>query len=281
VIQQKSTHIIKIMAKTYSLSHLTLLDCSIAELAFIAARSGYNAISPRLHNMGVDGECLFPPLDKSMLAAARNAIAVTGMQVHDIELARITDDTPISAYEPAMEIGAELGARKMIASIWTSHTSSNRQVELFIELCQLAKQYNIDMALEYPTISSVSSLAQAREIVDQAQQDNAEILIDTMYIKLSHTRLDELEAIPHEQISFIQIADVQPSIPDTREGIIQLVRNGRLYPGEGSVDFTNIMSRLPPVDIAIELPNRARIRELGLEGHARKALQCTKQILTA
>jgi hypothetical protein len=100
------------MANIFSLSHLTLLDCTIAELAFIAARSGYDAISPRLHNMGVARECQFPPLDKGMLTAARNAISVTGIKVHDIELARITDDIPTKAYAPALEIGAELGAKK-------------------------------------------------------------------------------------------------------------------------------------------------------------------------
>lgn len=267
------------MANIFSLSHLTLLDCTIAELAFIAARCGYDAISPRLHNMGVDRECQFPPLDKGMLTAARNAISVTGLKVHDIELARITDDIPMHAYEPAMEIGAELGARKMVASIWTKQASHTQQLDKFIELCQLAQQYEMNIALEYPTISSLPSLSMAQALLAKAQQSNAEILIDTMYVNLSRTSLEELEHIPAEQISFVQVSDVHPGIPDTEEGLIHLVRNARLYPGEGSVDFAGILSRLPPVDFSIELPNISRIKELGLEGHARRALQATKQIL--
>ena len=32
----------------YSLAHLTLIECTPAELVYIAARAGYDAVSPRL-----------------------------------------------------------------------------------------------------------------------------------------------------------------------------------------------------------------------------------------
>ena len=37
---------------TYSLGHLTLLGCSIPELIYIASRTGYDAVSPRLITTG-------------------------------------------------------------------------------------------------------------------------------------------------------------------------------------------------------------------------------------
>jgi sugar phosphate isomerase/epimerase len=267
------------MANIFSLSHLTLLDCSIAELAFIAARSGYDAISPRLHNMGVDGECQYEPLDQTMLAAARNAIRVTGIKVHDIELARITDNINIQDYAECLEIGAELGASKMVASIWTNDQDSSFVADRFTELCQLGQQFGIAIALEYPCISSVPTLAQARTLIETVQQPNAEILIDTMYLILSRTSVQEVTDLPPEWLSFIQVSDTLPGIPDKHEDLVHLVRQARLYAGEGKVDFTGLIKALPPVNYAIELPNASRIRELGLEGHARRALDTFKQIL--
>ena len=76
-------------APKYALSHLTLLDCSIPELTYIASRAGYDAISPRLIPMDITGESPCSPLDKEMIRATRNALKVTGIAVHEIELARI------------------------------------------------------------------------------------------------------------------------------------------------------------------------------------------------
>lgn len=267
------------MSGSFSLSHLTLLDCSIAELAFIAARSGYDAISPRLHNMGIDGECRYAPLDNGMLAAARNAIAITGIKVHDIELARITDNVCIQDYARSLEIGAELGAKKMIASVWTETENNTFIYERFAELCELAQRFNIGIALEYPCISSIPTLTQTRSVLEAVNQPNAEILIDTMYLILSRTPMEEIATLPQEWISFIQVSDTFAGIPEKREDLIHLVRQARLYAGEGNVDFNALLDTIPPVDYAIEIPNRSRLQELGLEGHARKALETFKQIL--
>ena len=48
----------------YSLGHLTLIECSPPELIYIAARAGYDAVSPRLIKMNVPGE--FKPSPISM-----------------------------------------------------------------------------------------------------------------------------------------------------------------------------------------------------------------------
>ncbi len=59
--------------------------------------------------------------------------------------------------------------------------------------------------------------------------------------------------------------------------MIDIARNARLYPGEGCIDFSDILQRLPPVDYCIELPNKNRVAELGFEEHARRCLQSTKK----
>ncbi len=83
--------------------------------------------------------------------------------------------------------------------------------------------------------------------------------------------------VPAELIHFLHISDCLPGLADTREGMIQLARDARLYPGEGWIDFAGIIGRVLPVNYSIELPNQSRLAELGYEEHARRCLQHAKR----
>jgi sugar phosphate isomerase/epimerase len=83
--------------------------------------------------------------------------------------------------------------------------------------------------------------------------------------------------VPSELLNFLHISDALPGIADTRQGMIQLARDARLYPGEGCIEFAGIIERMPPLDYSIELPNQSRVTELGFEEHARRCLQHAKR----
>jgi hypothetical protein len=93
----------------YSLAHLTLINCTPAELVYVAARAGYEAVSPRFITMNVPGEFTHAPLDKAQVQATKTALATTGIKVLDIELARISEDCDPREFEAALELGGELG----------------------------------------------------------------------------------------------------------------------------------------------------------------------------
>ena len=265
-------------SSNYSLSQLTLLGCSTAELTYIASRTGYDAISPRLIPMGISGECPYSPLDPEMIRSTRNALNVTGIDVHDIELASIYKQCDVKSLEPAIAVGAEFGAGKLIASVWTENSNDrNFIIDTYAEICDLAKTYGLSVVLEFPSFSRINNLKQAVDIVLAADRLNAGILIDTLYMHLSRVNLSELDELPSNWFSFIQVSDMLPGIPDTHDGMKQIARESRLYPGEGCIDFTAIIERLPPVNYSIELPNRSRVAELGYEEHARRCLQSAKQ----
>ena len=89
----------------YSLAHLTLINCTPAELTYIAARVGYDAISPRFIQMPRSDE--FPGLLDMAKKALKTALAVTGIKVLDIEIARITEDCDPRKFEPAFQFGGD------------------------------------------------------------------------------------------------------------------------------------------------------------------------------
>jgi sugar phosphate isomerase/epimerase len=262
----------------YSLAHLTLINCTPAELVYVAARAGYDAVSPRFITMNVPGEFTQRPLDKAQVQATKTALATTGLQVLDIEIARITEDCDPREFEAALELGGELGARHMIMSAWTTRRDDrNFILDTYAETCDLAAPFGITIDLEFPTFSRLRTLDEALDIVRAADRPNGGILVDTLYLHLSRVDIGELLHVPPEWLHFLHISDCLPGIADTREGMIQLARDARLYPGEGWIDFAGIIERCPPMNYSIELPNQSRLAELGYEEHARRCLQHAKR----
>ena len=266
----------------YSLAHLTLIGVTPPELVYIAARAGYDAVSPRFIPMHVPGEFTQSPVGKSQVQATKTALKTTGLKVLDVELARLTEDVDPRNFIPALELGGELEAKRMIMSAWTkTRDDRNFLIDVYAETCDLARPYGITVDLEFPTFSRLRTLDEALDIVRAADRPNGGILVDTLYLHLSRVDLAELLHIPSELFHFLHVSDCLPGIADTREGMIQLARDARLYPGEGWIDFKGIIERMPPVDYSIELPNKARIKELGYEEHARRCLQHAKRTFGA
>ncbi len=259
--------------RLYSLAHLTLINCTPAELIYIAARAGYDAVSPRFVTMNVPGEFSQSPLDAAQVQAAKTALETTGLKVLDIELARITEDCDPRDFEAALELGGELGAHHMIMSAWTTRRDDrNFILDTFAQTCDLAAPFGITVDLEFPSFSRLRTLDEALDILRAADRPNGGILVDTLYLHLSRVDIGELLHVPPEWLHFLHISDCLPGIADTREGMIQLARDARLYPGEGWIDFAGIIERCPPMNYSIELPNQARVAELGFEEHARRCL---------
>jgi sugar phosphate isomerase/epimerase len=268
------------MQNQFSLAHLTILGCTPPELTYIAARTGYDFVSLRLICMGVPGEAACLPLGKQMIRNTKAALDETGIQLLDIELARILADIDPKTYVPAMEAAAELGARHVIASAWTTDRSDRDFiVERYSEICDLAKPFGLTVDLEFPTFSRLTNLQEAADIVRTANRENGGILIDSLYIHFSDYSFDQMAGLPPAWFHFLHICDTAKEIPTSREGMIHIAREKRLYVGEGCIDFAAILDRLPAIPFSIELPNAKRVTELGQEGHARRCLETAKQYL--
>ena len=268
------------MEPTFSLAQLTVLGCTPPEITYIAARAGYDFVSMRLIPLGLPGEPAGLTGNSQMLSNTKAALNETGIRLLDIELARIVADIEPKNYVPAMETAAELGARHVISSAWTTDPMDrNFIVERYGEICDLAKPFGLTVDLEFPTISRLTNLQETVDIVRAAKRSNGGILLDTLYIYFSGVSLDELSALPQDWIHFMHICDTAEGIPSTREEMVHIIREGRLYLGEGCIDFRSIFDRLPAVPYSIELPNAKRVKELGYEEHARRCLETAKQYL--
>lgn len=262
----------------FSLAHLTVLGLTPPQLVYVAARAGYDYVSPRLIHLGLPGEPNHA-LDSqpALLASTKTALAATGVRVHDIELARINEGVDVRRFLPAMEVGAELGARALLSSIWGG--SRSEQVDRFGQLCDLARPFGLTVDLEYVPIAAVTNLAQAVEVLRAADRPNAGLMIDMHHFHRARDRVEDLDALPREWFHFAHLCDAPGEIPADRDAMIHILREARLYVGEGGIDVAGILGHMPPVVHSIELPHKARAEEFGYAEHAFRCLETLKDYL--
>ncbi|MCK7606555.1 MULTISPECIES: sugar phosphate isomerase/epimerase [Geobacillus] len=263
------------MARTFSLAHLTVLGCPPPEMAHIAARAGYDYVSFRIIYMGLPGEPNYALAENpQLLRETKAALRETGVNLLDIELARIDADTDPKRYEPALEVAAELGGRHVLSSIWT--TDRSVYIERFAELCELAEPYGLTVDLEYVPIAAVTNLAGVVDVLKTVRKDNAGVMIDLHHFHRAGDSPEALEAVPREWFHFLHLCDAPGEIPASKEEMTRILREERLYIGEGRIDIADIVRRIPEIPCSIELPNIKRVKELGYEEHARRCLQSAK-----
>jgi sugar phosphate isomerase/epimerase len=264
----------------FSLAHLTVLGCAPPEATRIAARAGYDFVSLRTIFMGLPNE---PNYDLAhnplMLRETRAALAATGLKLHDIELARIADSVDVKSYAPALETAADLGARRVIASVWTARR--NFAADSLGHLCDLAAKSGLDVSLEFVTWANLTNLRDAAGMCREVNRANLGLLIDVLHVNRSRILLNELESVPREWFHFAHISDAPREIPATTEGLIHTGREARLYPGEGAIDIAAIVNRMPEVPYSLEIPNLERVKELGFAEHARRCLESAKKYFAA
>jgi sugar phosphate isomerase/epimerase len=249
-------------------------------MTYIAARAGYDFVSIRPILMGLPGEPNYSLADNpTMLKQTKRALAETGVRLHDIELARIYDDMHPTKYLPAMEVAAELGGRAVLSSIWTE----NREyaIEKFAEVCDLAKPFGLTVDLEYVPIAGVRTLADAVEVLTTIKRDNAGLMVDTHHFQRAGDKVEDLDKLPREWFHFAHLCDAPAEIPTEREELVRIMREGRLYLGQGGIDVAGILKHMPEMVYSIELPNLAQVREKGYAEHAFRCLETTKDYVKA
>jgi sugar phosphate isomerase/epimerase len=266
------------MKQEFSLAHLTVMGCPPPEMTYIAARAGYDYVSIRPIYMGLPGEPNYALADNpQMLTQTKTALASTGVRVHDIELARVYEGLHPTRYLPAMEVAAELGATAVLSSIWGGEREF--YIEKFGEICDLAKPFGLTVDLEYVPIAAVTNLAQAVDVLRAVNRSNAGLMVDMHHFHRARDNPTDLDAVPREWFHFAHLCDAPAEIPTERAEMIRILREARLYVGEGGIDVASILAHMPRCVYSIELPNKERHEEIGYAEHATRCLETLKAYL--
>lgn len=266
------------MSHRYSLSYLTVPGVTPPEQTYIAARTGYDYVSYRLFHLGVAGEPDIDPTSPAIIRDTKKALADTGLKCFDIELMRILRGQDPQAFLPAFEAGAELGAGHVICSAWTDVRNDRSYiVDTFAEICDLAAPFGLTVNLEFPAFSRLTTLEEVIDILERSGRRNQGVLVDTLYMHFNKAPLFALERVPSEWINFMHICDAD-DLAFTKDDMIQIARDARLYPGDGAIDFSSINYLFPDLPLAIELPHAAHMAELGPELHAKNCIDAARTV---
>lgn len=263
------------MVREFSLAYLTLPGINPVEQIQVAKAAGYDAVSLRTIPMGQTGEpqiCL--ERDPVLTKAIRRALRDTGLKVLDMELVRIREDLP-GDYRAAFEQGAGLGATQVLASIWTKNRAF--AVDRCGAICKQAAQFGLTVNLEFPIVSSVTTMEECMSIQEEVGAANLKILMDMMYVHWDEAVTPEvIRSYDPDRFGLIHLCDVPGELLDGE--LTATVRGGRAYCGEGVADLEGYLKALPPNPCSVELPNLSAIARYGREGHARRCLESAKAL---
>ncbi|SFH72644.1 sugar phosphate isomerase/epimerase [Bradyrhizobium sp. Gha] len=263
------------MSNPYSLAHLTALGLAPPQLIEAASDAGYQYVGLRL-NRTTPNEPLYDLLnDPKLMRETKASLANSGLEVWDIEAARMDPPRDHLHYREFLEAGAELGARHILAQL--PDPEKNRAIDRFGSLCEMAKPLNLNVSLEFVSWTETPGLADAAHIVREANRPNASILLDTLHFARSCSSLELLRALPPEWFKWVHVCDAPAHHPPDPEGVIYAARCERLVPGEGGIDIKRILACLPDdIVYALEIPNDASVSKIGFHEHARRAIGETR-----
>jgi sugar phosphate isomerase/epimerase/4-hydroxyphenylpyruvate dioxygenase-like putative hemolysin len=261
--------------RDYSLAHLTALSLSPPELVDAAADAGYRYVGLRLTRV-TPHEPHYPlATDPALMRTTQVRLAASGIEVLDIELARIGPNDDPRDFERYLEAGALLGARHVITQL--PDPDRTRKIDRFAQLCALAAPLGLTVDLEFPSWTETPDLREATRVLRAVDQPNAGMLIDLLHFARSGSSITDLQQLPAHWFHFAHVCDAPAEIPATTEGLIHTARFERLFPGEGGIDVHSILAALPAgIPYALEIPRATLVAQVGGKEHARLALAAAR-----
>jgi len=117
-------------------------------------------------------------------------------------------------------------------------------VDCFAVLCEHAKQEGLRVCLEFMPFNSVSNLAIAARIVEQAGCDNGGIMFDCWHHHRGGGVPEDILTVPGKYFFAMQMDD---ALAHPMDDIMEETLNHRLLPGHGCIDLVQTLRNLKTV----------------------------------
>jgi sugar phosphate isomerase/epimerase len=260
-----------------ALSPPTLPDTPPIEYVEAAAAAGYDAVGLRLARSP-----LFPyhPIvgDARLIRELKLVLASSGLSVLDVLSFYLQPDTDLDAFAPALELGAELGAR--YALVAGDDADWARLRDRTGRFCDMAAGFGIGAALEFAVIRPLATLSQALRLLSELGRKNGVICLDPLNFIRGGGSAALLRGLDPRLFPYAQISDgvLEPGEPDlTKLG--RMSPSQRRMPGDGSLPLRHILDALPAgLPLSVEIPMPPTVR-LSAREWARATADSTRRFL--
>jgi sugar phosphate isomerase/epimerase len=246
------------------LHQITAIEAPPPELVSIAAKSGCQAVcvfveSPLIDHGGRTSP-LFPTVGHENCQPFKERLVRHGITVWNVEYFPLEAETDIGAYQPAIALGAELGAARLVTHV--HDTNEQRACDSLGRLCDLAATEGLAVGLEFMGLSpGCNSLAKARRLFEAVAAANLGIAVDALHMVRTGSPIEEVAALPPHIFAYAQLCDgthlelLSDYLPEAMD---------RLAPGEGVFPLREFLRALPPdIPIDVEVPSE-RLRKSGV-----------------
>ena len=215
-------------------------DTSFDARVKAAASAGYRGLSirPSEYNgalkQGLDDAAILNLL-------AENSVEVTEIGLATTWLPGVGGQAGIDADETTLWHMADLfKPRQLNCAMWENQPLAD-MIRGFGVLCDRAATKDLLVALEFIPHSGVRDMLVGWQIVNGAARPNGGLIFDTWHFKRGGTAHEAITTVPPEKWYTLQLSDARDvPWPEVKEES----RHGRLLPGEGVIDFADIVCRL-------------------------------------
>lgn len=264
------------MAHDLSLHHLSLRDVAPERLPAIAAGVGLRFVSVFVRPPSEKLD-IFPRIEPGTgVAAFRTALAEAGVGVQAIEVVSVTPEFEVGDCLPALDIGADIGARRL--TVLVQDRDHARAADAVRALADQTGDRGIAISLEFMAFSELRSLQAAARFVASLDHPGVHVVVDPLHLMRTGGTPADLATVDPAVIGAAQLCDGPLAAP--KSPFAEAVED-RGLPGEGEFDLQGFDAGLPadiPVDLEVPM---TRLAAAGWSPEARAAalVQATRSVL--
>jgi sugar phosphate isomerase/epimerase len=191
-------------------------------------------------------------------AAARSALADSGLELLDVEVIWNKPDSDMAAHKACIDIGAELGAKNVLCV--SSDPDLMATAARLAELCGHAEGSGMRVALEFGIFTAVRNLTMAMQVLDAVGHPLRALLIDPIHVDRSGSSIADVAALPASLLPYAQFCDAPALRPDPDDfaAVITDAIDLREQCGEGALPLDALYAALPAgIPLSIELRSKA------------------------
>jgi sugar phosphate isomerase/epimerase len=188
------------------------------------------------------------------------------MRVANVECFMLTPKTEVEKFRPAIEFGAELGARS--ATVLLYDADESRVFDNLSRLSELTAAAGLRVGIEFmPFTPKWKNLKETAALVQQLARPNLGICIDMLHLIRSGGTPADVAAIDPAMIAYAQLCDSNDLTAN--ENYFEEAGISRLAPGEGKFPLQEFLQALPagtPLELEVprkpDVPARERVRDI-------------------
>jgi sugar phosphate isomerase/epimerase len=262
-----------------SIDHLTVTDAEPIENIKIAAALGCTDISI-IPASGVP-QLVLPDIlaDRAMHRRIADASKEYGIGIYTLEGFMLTPEARASDFHERFEMATTIGAPSGVVIIFDPDLS--RAADLFGELCEIGRQHNMRMNIEYVPTTHAPTLQSALDLIERAgSPENAALVVDILHHIRSGGSIEDIARISPSRIATAQICD--GPLEASREFYVgtEMILE-RMVPGQGQFPLRAFIDSLPAETvIGVEVPMAAYQAQGGTaRARAERAVTATRSII--